>query len=86
MAVENERGNPGNPLKITWLEGTASNSKVNHDSSIDSSSTKVGTPIQVSGENNSANERDFESLVMRKLRQVEERKRLCEELENEDAS
>ena len=38
------------------------------------------------GQENLVNERDYESLVMRKLRQAEERKKLCEELINEDAS
>ncbi|CAB4002024.1 dnaJ homolog subfamily C member 17-like [Paramuricea clavata] len=86
MAVENERGNPANPLRITWLEGAAP--KLTHDERHDSSSAKVDTPINVTStsENNLVSGRDFESLVMRKLRQAEERKRLCEELANEDAS
>jgi hypothetical protein len=45
MAVENERGNPANPLRITWLEGAAP--KVTHDEGHDSSSAKVDTPINV---------------------------------------
>ena len=46
MAVENERGNPANPLKITWLEGARP--KVSYDARQDCSSTKVDTPINVS--------------------------------------
>ncbi|CAB4003191.1 dnaJ homolog subfamily C member 17 [Paramuricea clavata] len=86
MAIENERGNPANPLRITWLEGAVP--KVTHDERHDSSSAKVDAPINVTStsEDNLVSGRDFESLVMRKLRQAEERKRLCEELANEDAS
>ena len=43
MAIENERGNPRNPLKITWLEGT----KVQHDSGHGHSTTTVATPMNV---------------------------------------
>lgn len=35
-------------------------------------------------EDNLTSGRDFETLVMRKLRQAEERKRLCEQIANED--
>lgn len=45
MAVENERGNPANPLKITWLEGARP--EVTHDVRQDCSTTKVNTPINV---------------------------------------
>ncbi|XP_046847954.1 dnaJ homolog subfamily C member 17-like isoform X2 [Xenia sp. Carnegie-2017] len=75
MAVENEYGNPANPLKITWLEGIG-NPNV--------PTTTVETQFK-SSPKNLALERDFETLVMRKLRQAEERKRLCEEIANEES-
>ena len=37
-------------------------------------------------QDNLVSERDFETLVMRKLRQAEERRKLCEELAKEDTS
>ena len=45
MAVENERGNPANPLKITWLEG--SSPKVHNYVPEDSSSTMANTSVNV---------------------------------------
>lgn len=46
MAVENERGNPANPLKISWLQKSpaeADNSTCN-----DSQSTTNEVPVNVS--------------------------------------
>lgn len=43
MAVENERGNPANPLKIAWLEGATPNVHDDKKDTLDSSSKNIDT-------------------------------------------
>ncbi|XP_028396001.1 dnaJ homolog subfamily C member 17-like [Dendronephthya gigantea] len=81
MAIENEKGNPANPLKLSWLEGSSSD--VDSGFKPEKLSAKYHTPNMATS-SITRDPRDYESLVMRKLRQAEERKRLCEELEDED--
>ncbi len=78
MAVNIEKGFPGNPLKVKLLGG-------------DESAQEAAAP-QASTFNNDTNLNqtsqsfdDYESLVMRKMRQEEERKRLIEEIKRQDA-
>lgn len=78
MAIENERGNPANPLKITWLQEGPDKSSDNSSLTRNDKSQATFPP-----QDNLTTERDFESLVMRKLRQAEERRRLCEEIAKE---
>ncbi|XP_065111306.1 dnaJ homolog subfamily C member 17 [Paramisgurnus dabryanus] len=74
LAFRNESGLTGNPLKITWLEGQPDPaSHLNTPSDVFSSSQG---PLR--------NERDYESVVLMRLRQAEERKRLIEEMKRED--
>ncbi|XP_019725711.1 dnaJ homolog subfamily C member 17 [Hippocampus comes] len=69
LAVKNERGLSENPLKILWLEGQP----------------EVGPPSQfMSTQASLANERDYESVVMMKMRQAAERQRLIEQMQRED--
>uniref|UniRef100_A0A673HEJ6 DnaJ homolog subfamily C member 17 n=1 Tax=Sinocyclocheilus rhinocerous TaxID=307959 RepID=A0A673HEJ6_9TELE len=70
LAFKNETGLSGNPLKITWLEGQ---------------------PAQILHENTPPDftsclrsERDYESVVLMRLRQAEERKRLIEEMKRQE--
>lgn len=64
-----ELGLMHNPLKLKWVDKNLRLSK-------------KGNQI----ENESlVNERDYESLVLRKMRQAEERKRLVEQMMKEDA-
>jgi len=73
MAVNIETGFPENKLKIKglWEEVTEQTSNQNTNSS-------------TTNDNSTGLNRDFESLVMRKLRQEEERKRLIQQMMEED--
>lgn len=68
LAHDNESGLPHNPLKMSWLK----------DKTSSSTKTESVPPVQAPAE------RDFESLVMRKMRQAEERKKLIEQMQKED--
>uniref|UniRef100_A0A673C8V7 DnaJ (Hsp40) homolog, subfamily C, member 17 n=1 Tax=Sphaeramia orbicularis TaxID=375764 RepID=A0A673C8V7_9TELE len=70
LAFKNESGLSGNPLKISWLEGQP-------ESCISSSS---GRPTQGC----LTNERDYESVVMMRMRQAAERQKLIEQMQRED--
>lgn len=68
MILAYEKGNPENPLRFQWVTPPAEEKA--------SKSLAAGTV------NDSA--RDYEDLVMRKLRQAEERKRLIEQMMKEE--
>lgn len=73
LAVKNESGLSGNPLKISWLEGQP----------------KVVAAASQSGQFSSSqgsvsNERDYETIVMMRMRQAAERQRLIEQIQRED--
>ncbi|NXS49885.1 DJC17 protein, partial [Balaeniceps rex] len=76
MAVKNEVGLINNPLKISWLEGQPRN----NPSTVLSDSTSQPRTSQVSV----VSERDYESLVMMRMRQAAERQQLIEQLKRED--
>nr|XP_056707232.1 dnaJ homolog subfamily C member 17 [Euleptes europaea] len=76
MAVKNEVGLINNPLKITWLEGQPQNSTVYSDGTIQPRITQ-GSVVS---------ERDYESLVMMRMRQAAERQKLIEQMKQEDES
>lgn len=68
MAISYEKGNLDNPLKLEWLSET---SKKNNENPKTSTSSTI-------------KDADYESLVLRQLRQAEERKRLIEQMMKED--
>ncbi|XP_068004611.1 dnaJ homolog subfamily C member 17 isoform X1 [Melanerpes formicivorus] len=76
MAVKNEVGLRSNPLKISWLEGQPQSSA----STLPSDSTTQPRASQASV----VSERDYESLVMMRLRQAAERQQLIEQLQREE--
>ncbi|NXN16588.1 DJC17 protein, partial [Indicator maculatus] len=76
MAVKNEVGLMNNPLKISWLEGQPQSSP----SILLSDSTSQPRTSQASV----VSERDYESLVMMRLRQAAERQQLIEQLQREE--
>uniref|UniRef100_A0A8C0FBV4 DnaJ heat shock protein family (Hsp40) member C17 n=1 Tax=Bubo bubo TaxID=30461 RepID=A0A8C0FBV4_BUBBB len=76
MAVKNEVGLINNPLKISWLEGQPRN----NPSPVLSDSTSQPRTSEASV----VSERDYESLVMMRLRQAAERQQLIEQLKRED--
>ncbi|NXT00582.1 DJC17 protein, partial [Jacana jacana] len=77
MAVKNEVGLINNPLKISWLEGQPQNSP----STVPSESSAQPRPSQASV----VSERDYESLVMMRMRQAAERQQLIDQLKREEA-
>lgn len=70
MAMEYEKGNLENPLTLKWIGDAPGKSSTNKRIPVGSSST--------------ISESDYESLVMRQLRQAEERKKLIEKMMKED--
>ncbi|KAM9557434.1 dnaJ homolog subfamily C member 17 [Guaruba guarouba] len=76
MAVKNEVGLINNPLKISWLEGQPqdSPSTILPDSS--------GEPR--TSQESVVSERDYESLVMMRMRQAAERQQIIERLKREE--
>ncbi|TNN87184.1 DnaJ subfamily C member 17 [Liparis tanakae] len=73
LAAKNEIGLSKNPLKISWLEGQP----------------EVIAPASQPGQFMSsqgaiANERDYESVVMMKMRQAAERQKLIEQMQRDD--
>uniref|UniRef100_A0A8B9QSP7 DnaJ heat shock protein family (Hsp40) member C17 n=1 Tax=Anas platyrhynchos TaxID=8839 RepID=A0A8B9QSP7_ANAPL len=73
MAVKNEVGLTNNPLKISWLEGQPQNNPMSQPHPPDSKSFA-----------SVVSERDYESLVMMRMRQAAERQQLIEQLKRED--
>ncbi|KAK2826199.1 hypothetical protein Q5P01_020413 [Channa striata] len=73
LAVKNESGLSRNPLKISWLEGQPEEV------------FPASQPGQfVSSQGPLTNERDYESVVMMRMRQAAERQRLIEQMQRED--
>ncbi|KAM6912276.1 dnaJ homolog subfamily C member 17 [Xenentodon cancila] len=73
LAIKNEIGLSGNPLKISWLEGQPEVvSAAFHSGQFTSSQGSLST------------ERDYESVVMMRMRQAAERQRLIEQMQKED--
>ncbi|XP_070698863.1 dnaJ homolog subfamily C member 17 [Pempheris klunzingeri] len=73
LAVKNESGLSENPLKISWLEGQP----------------EVAAPASqpgqfMSSQGSLTNERDYESVVMMRMRQAAERQKLIEQMQRED--
>ncbi|NXC41295.1 DJC17 protein, partial [Penelope pileata] len=73
MAVKNEVGLTDNPLKISWLEGQPQSNVF---------SDRSGQPR--TSQASVVSERDYESLVMMRMRQAAERQQLIEQLKRED--
>uniref|UniRef100_A0A3P8RLE0 DnaJ (Hsp40) homolog, subfamily C, member 17 n=1 Tax=Amphiprion percula TaxID=161767 RepID=A0A3P8RLE0_AMPPE len=73
LAVKNESGLSGNPLKISWLEGQPE---------VVATASQSG-PF-MSSQGSLSNERDYESVVMMRMRQAAERQKLIEQMQRED--
>ncbi|KAM4723750.1 dnaJ homolog subfamily C member 17 [Anableps anableps] len=73
LAVKNESGLSGNPLKITWLEGQPE---------VAAAASQSGQFMTSQG--SLSNERDYETIVMMRMRQAAERQRLIEQMQRED--
>uniref|UniRef100_A0A3B3DS21 DnaJ homolog subfamily C member 17 n=1 Tax=Oryzias melastigma TaxID=30732 RepID=A0A3B3DS21_ORYME len=73
LALSNESGLSGNPIKISWLEGKPEPV---------ASASPSGQFLSSQG--SLSNERDYESVVMMRMRQAAERQRLIEQMQRED--
>ncbi|XP_062909195.1 dnaJ homolog subfamily C member 17 isoform X2 [Mobula hypostoma] len=82
LALKNETGLISNPLKISWLEGQPPVNTKNNTPNVSSASVETGTHSLL--QNTARTERDYESLVMMRMRQAAERQRLIEELQKDD--
>ncbi|KAM5129969.1 dnaJ homolog subfamily C member 17 [Mantella aurantiaca] len=78
LAVRNEAGLLNNPLKISLLNAPPSYAAPENPSKTSSKSSTS------SSQNSLRSERDFESLVLMKMRQAAERQRLIDQLQRED--
>lgn len=88
-AKELEKGLVDNPLSLSWIQPPPERPQMTsniHFSSGSQHSEDSFTKKEWSSQMPSAtsNARDFESLVLHKLRQAEERKRLIEQMQKED--
>ncbi|XP_072545865.1 dnaJ homolog subfamily C member 17 isoform X2 [Salminus brasiliensis] len=77
LACKNESGLTGNPLKIAWLEGQP-------EAVATSGPTHTTSGTLTPSQNSLSNERDYESLVLMRMRQAAERQRLIEQMQKED--
>ncbi|XP_067126958.1 dnaJ homolog subfamily C member 17 [Centruroides vittatus] len=77
-AFENEKGLEENPVTLTWIQGKPKET--------DGTPTETETKTSDDGQsgNGVLSDRDYESLVLMKLRRAEERKRLIQELMKEN--
>ncbi|XP_074517444.1 dnaJ homolog subfamily C member 17 [Sebastes fasciatus] len=73
LAAKNESGRSENPLKISWLEGQPE---------VIAPASQPGQFMSLQGA--LSNERDYESVVMMRMRQAAERQKLIEQMQRED--
>lgn len=78
-ALQMEKGLENNPLKITLVANSRSDS-VDGSSRNDLVKEPVSCGVSASSQSGLRTDRDFESLVMMRLRQAEERRRLIEQI------
>ena len=78
FVVQFEKGNPENPLTFTWLSGKPAEDSEGCQNNDDHLTNNI-PPMPVP-----SYDRDFESLVLMKMRQAEERRKLIEEMQKED--
>ncbi|XP_068689681.1 dnaJ homolog subfamily C member 17-like [Montipora foliosa] len=90
-ALENEKGIADNPLQISWLGGMVSTTDANLASvSEATNATKEDTFEEKLKEpptmppRSTISDKDYESVVLMRLRQFEERKRLMQEMQEND--
>ncbi|XP_074663150.1 dnaJ homolog subfamily C member 17-like [Tubulanus polymorphus] len=75
MAQQYEIGNPECPLTITWLSGKPKQMQKSDTPESDSPTV---------AKSQASENRDFESIVLMRMRQAEERKRLIEQMQKDD--
>ncbi|XP_014340936.1 dnaJ homolog subfamily C member 17 isoform X1 [Latimeria chalumnae] len=83
LAVKNEAGLTANPLKVSWLEGEPP-SEAPARTFAPFSSFQDGASQVKPAQDSVRSERDYESVVMMRMRQAAERQRLINQLKEED--
>jgi DnaJ family protein C protein 17 len=88
LAIQNETGLSENQLTLSWADkakGTETEDySKNQEPAVETEDTCTSSTSTAS--DNLVSERDYESLVLTRLRQAEERKKLIEQLKAEDNS
>ncbi|KAK7478984.1 hypothetical protein BaRGS_00029745 [Batillaria attramentaria] len=87
LLAEQEKGDVENPLTVTWLSGKPSAASPPAPTTVNFANFSEPVPSSGSGIQDrslTVSHRDFESLVMMKMRQAEERKRLIAQMMKED--
>ncbi|XP_056403067.1 dnaJ homolog subfamily C member 17 [Hyla sarda] len=80
LAVKNEAGLLNNPLQITWLDAPPPSAG---PETLNKMATNVSGHV-AQDSSSVRSDRDYESLVLMKMRQAAERQRLIEQLQRED--
>ncbi|KAG9480899.1 hypothetical protein GDO78_010264, partial [Eleutherodactylus coqui] len=78
LAVRNEAGLLNNPLQISWLDASPPSAMPETVSNMTSNFSSYSAQDSV------RSDRDYESLVLMRMRQAAERQRLIEQLQQED--
>ncbi|CAH1261785.1 DNAJC17 [Branchiostoma lanceolatum] len=91
MAVEYEVGNLSNPLQLSWLSGKpeegghpARPAAAAAPTPVIASRWETQTPPRLQTSSAMVTDQDFENLVLMRMRQAQERKRLAEQIQKED--
>ncbi|XP_052769882.1 dnaJ homolog subfamily C member 17-like isoform X2 [Mya arenaria] len=98
VAMKNVSGKPDFPLTLSWLSGQQPEDRLGNHGNSDSTETRKATGTSgaasfptgatsftsFSQTQPTPDNRDFESVVLMKMRQAEERKRLIEQMMKED--
>ncbi|XP_066282466.1 dnaJ homolog subfamily C member 17-like isoform X2 [Branchiostoma lanceolatum] len=89
MAVEYEVGNLSNPLQLSWLsgkpeEGRRPTTSAAAPTPVIASRWETQTPPRLEPSSATVSDQDFENLVLMRMRQAQERKRLAEQMQRED--
>ncbi|KAM9467067.1 dnaJ homolog subfamily C member 17 isoform 1-T1 [Clarias gariepinus] len=77
LACTNESGLTGSPLKISWLEGQP-------ETFVPTAPNNATAGAFTHSQTALSNERDYESLVLMRMRQAAERQKLIEQMQQED--
>lgn len=88
LAIDAECGLENNCLKLSWLSGEPRNGGGGgvRDDGVRSGTGVEDVSAPTESESGLLRETDYESITLMRLRQAEERKRLAQQLAEEDAS
>ena len=88
LSLDSVLGSPNNPLNVTWVSGEPSAAVIDVRSvdvgSVQAKSAQDTDNIGSSGDGYLERGNNYESVTLMRLRQAEERKRLCQQLQEQD--